>query len=178
MGRVLLIVVLLAGIIHTGHAQIFSVKGNVLSTLALSPEAGLECAVAPRWTMEAAVMVNPVRGRNFSMGFTSFSVNARWWKYKAFTGHFAGINALGGTFSMGRGSVEKGWYTALGASYGYAWMLSPRVNISLEGGIGIYYIHSLRRKRDSGEYDPECIHHLRKVMILPSRASVGISYLF
>ena len=66
----------------------------------------------------------------------------------------------------------------IGFSYGYAWLLSKRWNITAEIGIGIYRMTDTRRDRMPPEYEPIFIHHYKRWVVGPSRAEVSFNYLF
>ena len=71
-----------------------------------------------------------------------------------------------------------GWACGAGVSYGYAWMLSNRWNITVEGGIGIYRTKDTQRDPTVSDRDVEYIRHARRWVLAPSRLEVAVCYLF
>lgn len=66
----------------------------------------------------------------------------------------------------------------LGFSYGYAWLLSKRWNVTAEIGIGVFYMKDTRRDRIPPEYESIFIHHYKRWVVGPSRAEISFNYLF
>lgn len=75
----------------------------------------------------------------------------------------------------------RGWQTFVeirNYGYGYAWMLSKRWNITVEGGIGIYRTKDMQRDPTVSDRDVEYIRHARRWVLAPSRLEVAVCYLF
>ena len=72
----------------------------------------------------------------------------------------------------------KGGMAGLGFSYGYAWLLSKRWNVTAEIGIGVFYMKDTRRDRIPPEYESIFIHHYKRWVVGPSRAEISFNYLF
>ena len=106
-------------------------------------------------------------------------IGTKRWLYEAFVGHFIGGQLTYGNYLYG-GSRRyyKGDMAGIGFSYGYAWLLSKRWNITAEIGIGIYRMTDTRRDRMPPEYEPIFIHHYKRWVVGPSRAEVSFNYLF
>lgn len=66
----------------------------------------------------------------------------------------------------------------MGFSYGYAWLLAPRWNLSVEAGLGVYYMKDDKRDHLVPDDRDEYIYHNRRILLGPSKCSVGFTYLF
>ncbi len=72
----------------------------------------------------------------------------------------------------------KGWLTGLGFSYGYAWLIARRWNVSVEAGVGIYYMQDRKRDHHVPWSEDEYIRHNRRLVFAPSKCEVAFTYLF
>lgn len=106
-------------------------------------------------------------------------IGTKRWLYEAFVGHFIGSQLTYGNYLYG-GSRRyyKGGMAGLGFSYGYAWLLSKRWNVTAEIGIGVFYMKDTRRDRIPPEYESIFIHHYKRWVVGPSRAEISFNYLF
>ena len=105
----------------------------------------------------------------------------RYWLSESFKGHFFGAHLSGGIYNFGNlpfGSMEDYRYEGNlfggGFTYGYQWIISNRVNIGAEVGLG--YLHMDYNKF----YCPTCgerIDHYRSNYFGPTKIAVSIIYL-
>lgn len=180
--RIILTLLLFAalwGLPHKAEAQFFSVKVNALAALTGTVNVGLDAAVADKWTVDLSGYWNPINSESFSCRLYGVQAGTKRWLYEAFVGHFIGEQLTYDSYLYG-GSRHyyKGDMAGLGFSYGYAWLLSKRWNITAEIGIGVYYMNDTRRERVLPEYGPIYIHHYKRWVVGPSRAEVSFNYLF
>ena len=167
------------GLPHKAAAQFFSAKVNALAALTGTVNVGLDAAVADKWTVDISAYWNPINSDSFSCRLYGVQAGTKRWLYEAFVGHFIGGQLTYGSYLYG-GSRRyyKGDMAGLGFSYGYAWLLSKRWNITAEIGIGVYYMNDTRRERVLPEYGSIYIHHFKRWVVGPSRAEVSFNYLF
>ncbi len=145
------------------YAQKVAVKTNLLYDATATVNAGLEIALAPKWTLDISGNYN---AWDFSgdRKWKHFLVQpeARYWLCEKFNGHFFGLHLHGGEFNVGNvhtpfnlfgdcsSERHEGWYYGAGVSYGYQWVLGKRWNFELSAGIG--YVGA-----DYGRYEsPRC----------------------
>ena len=143
------------------EAQKLAVKANALSWLTTTPQAEVEGAVGPHWTVGLAGSWNPwTFGDNKKFKHWEVRPMGRYWLWEAFNGHFFGVNAEYAQFNVGGMKATpfglmfsdtdktryEGSYFGAGVSYGYSWMLSPRW--SIEGELGVGYRRSSYRSYD------------------------------
>lgn len=164
---------------HRAAAQFFSAKVNALAALTGTVNVGLDAAVADKWTLDVSGYWNPINTNSFSCRLYAAQIGTKRWLYEAFVGHFIGGQLTYGNYLYG-GSRRyyKGHMGGLGFSYGYAWLLSKRWNITAEIGIGVYRMTDTRRDRTPPEYEPIFIHHYKRWVVGPSRAEISFNYLF
>lgn len=98
-----------------------------------------------------------------------------------FKGHYLGVHATGGIFNFGNlplGILKdyrlEGQLYGGGLTYGYQWIISNRVNIGVDIGLGYLYV----------DYDkfycPTCgerVDHYRTNYLGPTKVGVSIIYL-
>ena len=160
-------------------AQFFSAKVNALAALTATVNVGVDAAVADKWTLDVSAYWNPINSDSFSCRLYAAQIGTKRWLYEAFVGHFIGGQLTYGNYLYG-GSRRyyKGGMAGLGFSYGYAWLLSKRWNVTAEIGIGVFYMKDTRRDRIPPEYESIIIHHYKRWVVGPSRAEISFNYLF
>ena len=103
----------------------------------------------------------------------------RYWFFEEYAGHFLGTHLAAAKYDIGgRRFHRKGWLTGLGVSYGYSWLLSTRWNLSVEAGLGLYYMKNTRRDHYVPDDRDEYIYRSRRLVLGPSKCTVGFTYLF
>lgn len=163
----------------SGRSAVFSAKVNALAALTATVNVGVDAAVADKWTLDLSAYWNPVNSDSFSCRLYAAQIGTKRWLYEAFVGHFIGSQLTYGNYLYG-GSRRyyKGGMAGLGFSYGYAWLLSKRWNVTAEIGVGVFYMKDTRRDRTLPEYESIIIHHYKRWVVGPSRAEVSFNYLF
>lgn len=103
----------------------------------------------------------------------------RRWRFEPHVGLFWGLHSTLAKYKVGNSRTRyNGWTTGIGSSVGYSWMLAKRWNLTLEGGIGIYYMDDLRWHPDPSPYEAIRYEHGRRVVLAPSKIEAAFSYLF
>lgn len=168
-------------------AQTFALKNNLAYDATTTPNLGFELKMAPRWTAQLNVGFNPFSfSDNRKLRHLLIMPQARYWLCEAFAGHYLSFNAAYvhynvsdihfplGLFPAVKDERRQGDLAAIGASYGYNFILSPHWSLELEGGADIGYCWSKVYK---------CMHCGRyigkddKAVLLP-RLAVNISYIW
>ena len=158
----LVVIFLMASAVESS-AQKVAVKTNGLYWTTATPNAGLEFAMAPRWTFELAGGYNPwtldkkdnVKAKHFLV-----TPEVRYWFCESFLGHFIGINGNYTQFNISgiyipdvfykhseggyfldslQHARSQGWAAGAGITYGYAWPVSRRWNMEFTLGLGWWY---------------------------------------
>lgn len=160
-------------------AQIFSIHADALAALTATVHIGAEVSVADKWSVEASGYWNPIHTPNLSARFHAVQAGVRYWFYESFVGHLLGGQLAYVNYDMGNRTERfHGHAFGLGLSYGYAWMLSKRWNVTLEVGIGLFRTKDTRRDPTVGDWEDEYIYHYRRWIVAPSKLGVSFSYLF
>lgn len=147
-------------------SQNFAIKTNVLYNATATPNLQAEVKVAPRHTVGVSAGFNPwpvkenftYDGDNRKMRHVLVQPMWRYWFCSAFAGHFVSTNVAYIHYNVSNIKFPLGLYPgvdkerrqgntfAIGASYGYSWILSPRWSIEAEGGVDVGYANSKRYK--------------------------------
>lgn len=141
----------------SARGQNVAVKTNLLYDIAaFTANAGVEIGLAPRWTLDLSGNYNGwTLSHDRKWKHWLAQPEARYWFCDRFAGHFVGVHALGGQYNIGglKNGVKflgtdfsklsdhryQGWFTGLGAAYGYDWILGKHWNLEAEIGIGWMY---------------------------------------
>ena len=180
-------------------AQNFAAKSNVVYWASTTPNAGVECSIAPRFTFELEGAYNPWtlnRENNMKVKHWLVSPEFRYWFCEAFQGHFIGINGNFTQFNMGSVSVPlqkvfinlapenapvtdlsvsraEGWAVGAGITYGYAFPIARRWNMELTVGYGWWYTnYDQYESRKCGLFQQEVSRHAL------GPATAGISFIY
>lgn len=176
------------------QAQDVALKTNLLYDATATINAGVEVALAPKWSLDVS--------GNFNAW--SFSDGKRWkhwlvqpelryWLCREMGGHFFAFHLLGGQYNVGHVNLDflsflgsnfkdfrhlrhQGWYGGAGIGYGYSWLLSKHWNIEAEIAVGyiysrydVYECAGCGKKIDSGRHNN---------YVGPTKAAVNLIYVF
>ena len=177
--KTILLLLVILGISQGVKAQYYGVRLNTLALTTGTLNAGFEVMLGDKYTADISAYWNPVKAKNLQMQFVAVQPGIRRWFYESYTGHFVAAHLAYAHYSVGGSDhYSKGWLTGIGVSYGYAWPLSKRWNLSVEAGLGIYYMRDTKRAHYVGEFDDEYIRRYRRWNLLPSKCEVSFTYLF
>lgn len=175
----LCLLLLAAAMPRDARAQIFSVRANVLAATTATLNVGAEVAVADKWSVEVSAYWNPLHTSNLSARFRALQAGSRYWLYESFVGHFIGQHITYVSYDVGNATYRyKGHAYGIGISYGYAWMLSTRWNITAEAGIGLYRTRDVRRDVAASDWQTEYRYHNRRWTLAPSKLEISFNYIF
>ena len=134
----------------TASAQSVALKTNLLHWAVMAtPNASLEVALAPRWTLDITGGLNlwTFPGNSKAIHWLA-QPEARYWFCDIFNGHFIGLHLHGGQYNVGNVDIPlgrlkafkddryQGYYYGAGLSYGYQWVLSRHWNAEASIGAG------------------------------------------
>ena len=123
------------------NAQRLAVSTNAVYWAMLSPNMNVEFALSRHSSVsiEAAALPWNISDKN-SIAHITVSPDYKYWFNMPFFGHYAGINALYSSYQQVKNSETKtGNIVALGANYGYAFLINRRFNVVPNIGIGAGY---------------------------------------
>lgn len=173
-------------------AQKAAIKTNLLYDASLSPNLGLEVALAPKWTIDVSGQLNLWSIRGHKWRHWLVQPEARYWFCRRFQGHFLGLHVLGGEYNAGniphgfkflgtdfsnlKDRRYEGWGAGAGIAYGYDWAVHPHWNVEAEIGIGwIYTRYDVYPCAKCGTKLATDRHHN---YFGPTKAALNIVYLF
>lgn len=153
----LLFLILLTGNIISAKAQNVAVKNNILYDASTTPNFGIELRLSNKWTAGINVGLNPwTFSDNKKLKHLLVAPQLRYWLCESFSGHYFGANIAYvhynvsdikfpfGLYSGVDGERRQGDLAAIGASYGYSWILSPHWSLEAEAGLDLGYTWSDR----------------------------------
>lgn len=175
------------------QAQDVAVKTNLLYDATATINAGVEVAIAPRWTLDISGNFNGWN-QSHQRRWKHWLVQpeARYWFCDPFAGHFLGMHLHGGQYNVGglNNSISflgtdfsglsdyryQGWFLGAGVAYGYSVILGRHWNMEFEIGIGYAYTR----------YDQfNCVGCGRKIKedqdhhyFGPTKAAINLIYTF
>lgn len=173
-------------------AQTVGVKSNLLYDAALSPNIGVEVAVAPKWSVEVSGNFNNWAVNDHKWKHWFVQPEARYWLCESLSGHFFAVNAIAGEYNVGNISgggnflgsdfsqlADKryeGFGIGLGIGYGYTWMLNKHWSIEAELTAGwIYTRYDVYPCTDCGrKLEEDKTHHY----VGPTKTAVNLIYVF
>lgn len=198
----LLILLLLTGIFCSAtraHAQKWAVKTNLLYWATGTLNAGGELTVGKHSTFNLTCNFNPwTYGTDAKIQHWFFRPEYRYWVTEAHTRLFFGLHVMGGGFEIGgfrvpligdrieqlknlQDAYRKGTFVAAGVGLGYAFYLSPHLNLEVSGGVGLARIkHHAEPNTKSPNWTgtpwrgADRVHYLP----VPTELSVSLVYLF
>lgn len=162
---------------HSGHAQFYSVKTNVLEIASLGTvNADVSMMVAPNWTINFDIACNPwTYGDNLKLKHWLVEPGARYWFWQTYTGGFVSMYGMGSRFNGGINKRYDGYGFGVGATYGYAWAIAKRWNVEAEIGMGLLWSrHSVNECRTCGAV----LAPTRSYLSPSPKLGVSIVYLF
>ena len=193
----IIVAICLTAFVGTAQAQKVGGKTNALYWASATPNAGIEFALADRWTMEVAGGYNPWtfnKESNLKAKHWLVSPEVRYWFCESFHGHFIGLNAnytqfnmsgmpLPNTFITLRSNAPSaetmsdaricGWAVGAGITYGYQFLISPRWNLELTAGFGWWYTEYDRfESRKCGMFEQAVYKHAL------GPTSLGVSFIY
>ena len=176
------------------RAQQVAVKSNLLYDIAaLTANAGVEVALASRWTLDLSANYNGwTLSHERRWKHWLVQPEARYWFCDRFARHFLGFHLLGGEYNVGgvKNGIKlfgtdfsnlserryQGWAVGAGLAYGYAWVLGRHWNLEAEIGVGYAYTrYDVYRCAGCGKRVAEDrSHHY----VGPTKAAINLVYVF
>lgn len=175
------------------QSQKAAVKTNLISDGFFNPNAAVEFAVAPKWTVDLSGQFNLWKlSHDRQWRHWILQPEARYWFCDRFSSHFVGAHVLGGQFNIGGLNIPfsflgtdfrkikdtryQGWFGGAGVAYGYDWVINEHWNIEAEIGVGWVYTRSDRfRCVGCGKKILENIPHN---YIGPTKIAANVEYIF
>ncbi|MBE9488535.1 MAG: DUF3575 domain-containing protein [Bacteroidetes bacterium] len=161
-------------------SQVSGVKINAPLLLVGVLNAEIETAISPSFSFNTAIHCYPFKKVIFTdKEMTGFTIQPglRYWIRGLYSGCFIGAYFTGG---MGAFTSSRHYFNVLGlgagASFGYAWMISPRFNLEFEVGGSLAYVRYDATPLDENRTDAR--YGRSKIAPIPSKLGVNLVYLF
>lgn len=183
---------LLAASCSSAFAQKAALKTNLVSDALLSPNVGVEFAVAPKWTINTAGQVNFWTVNDHKWKHWLVQPEVRYWFCRHFSGHFLGFHAIGGQYNFGNIDADfkflgsdfsnlkdrryQGWGVGAGIGYGYDWILSRHWNLEAEIGFG--WIYTRFDSYPCAHCGSKLDHNKPHNYVGPTKAAINLVYVF
>lgn len=160
----------------------WGVKSNLLLDLTGSISLGAEIKTGEKYSFDLSVSYNPWEFNvNKNMKHILVQPEMRYWLCEPFNGHFFGVHGLYAHYNLTglpfsdymKNSRLQGDLYGVGLSYGYQWSLSKRW--SLEGNIGVGYVHA-SYDRYACKTCRDYIGSESKNYFAPTKASLSVIY--
>lgn len=187
-----LLILFVLGMLPGAEGQNIGIKTNFIGDALLSPNLGIEAALASKWSVDLTTQGNFWNIHNHRWRHWAVQPEARYWFCERFAGHFLGVHAVGGIYNFGNIKNDirflgcdftkladrryQGWAAGAGVAYGHAWVLGMNWNLEAELGVGwmytrydVYPCTVCGQKLESG-----MDHHY----FGPTKAALSLVYLF
>ena len=185
------IIVLLFCASHSLNAQNVALKTNLLYDATATVNAGVEVALAPKWTLDISGNLNAWNfSDNRKWKHWLVQPEVRWWFCNKFMRSFLAFHVLGAQYNVGNLPTDfkfkydfsklkkyryEGWAVGAGVAYGYDWALAKHFNIEFELGMGVIYT-------EFEKFDcPVCgskVGENEKFKVAPTKAAISLVFPF
>lgn len=161
-------------------AQVFGVNTNFLGLATGTINVGFDFKVANHWSIEVPIYINPIVSDKFSLLSASIQPALKYWFYNVFVGHYIALSNLSSYYQISTrsDSIDKGWLTGGGLSYGYSFILSRSWSMNVEVGFGAYYAKYDNYKRYLDHTEDKYVYARSNILLLPARTMWGVTYHF
>lgn len=160
-------------------AQRMALTSNLLEDAVLTPNLGLDIVVADRQSIAFDVSFAPYKlSEKFHNKHMALRAGYKYWFSQALYAHYLSIDGVVSSSDVRIGSLgARDEYIALGVGYGYSFIISKRLNIVPNLGIGLAY-GSRYDGTDHMAGPNEGIHATSTVRFMPvvTRLAVTIQY--
>lgn len=161
----------------TGRAQFYSLGANIPALGTATVNAELSMTLDRKWSLHLPVYYNPFVFKN-NKKIQNFSVfpGLRYWLLESYVRGFAGVNAIGSKYHFSWKDYRyEGLAFGAGISAGYAYLLSPRWNLEVQGGIGLVWAdYTKYRCEECGKK----IANENGWYLIPNQIAISLIYLF
>lgn len=157
------------------YSQQHSVSTNGVSWGTLSLNGEYSVRIGSKQSVHVPFSWNPwTFSGNKKMKHFTVSPQWRYWTRESYLGHFLGGNLIGSRYNVGLDEYRfEGWAYGAGVSWGYAWLLSKRLNLEVQAGIGV--VRTNYTRFDCGTCG-DFLSKESKWFMVPNRLAVSLVY--
>lgn len=173
-----------------GASAQVAVKTNLLYDATATANAGIEFALARKWSFDLSGNLNAWYMGDQTWKHWMAQPEVRYWFCDRFAGHFVGAHVLGGQFNIGnfnrdvrfiggtfeQGRRYQGWGAGLGVAYGFAWVLGRHLNLEAEIGAG--WVHTWYDEYECRDCERLAVPDLEHDYLGPTKAALNLVYVF
>lgn len=166
----------------------FALKTNFVYWATLTPNLGVEVGLGKRTTINLFGGYNPWNWKgsednNSKLVHFIVQPEFRFWTCERFNGHNFGVNMIFSQYNIGGKTVPllfeprfryEGYAWGAGVSYGYHWMLSPRLGLEFSAGVGVLSINY--KKYDCAKCG-DLVEDAKKIYFGPTKAAISLVFL-
>ena len=170
------------------HQPALALKTNLLGSVGLAPNLGIEIAAGLRSTLDLTVSWNPWNKKETLADYKQLMhwiarAEYRRWNCERFNGHFFGAHALVAKYNVSGHGIPllfdkqyryEGYAFGAGISYGYHWAFAPKWGLEFNIGVGVAYMKYDRYDCWLCQTDYTSSN---KVYFGPTRAGVSLVFL-
>lgn len=173
--------------------QKVAIKTNLLYDATSTVNAGIEIALAKKWTFDVSGNWNSWSRTESVLWKHAFAQpELRYWFCDRFSGHFIGLHGHGGRYNMGNlnNNIKildidfsplsnyryQGWFAGGGLTYGHAFILGEHWN--LEMGLGVGYAYTKYDKFECAECGSKLAEDVPFHYYGLTKAFINLVYLF
>lgn len=161
----------------SAHGQSYSLGVNIPAAATATINAEVSMTLNRKWSLHLPVYYNPFVFRD-NRKWQNFTLmpGVRYWLRESYVNGFIGANAIASKYHITwKDSRYEGKAFGMGISIGYAWMLAPRWNLEIEGGISL--VRADYTKYECERCGPKKGEYSRWLAI-PNKLALSLIYLF
>lgn len=173
------IIIFIVFMMINAKAQMSAVRINALALMTGTLNIAFDVKISPKYTLDFSLYLNPISVKAYRSKGVLLSFDLKRWHYQPHVGPFWGICSTYSKYDFGDDvKYYKGFMIGLGTSYGYSILLSNRLNLTIEGGLGLFFMKDKKQRYKKSGYNDVLIYHYRRLIVAPIKLEIGFSYLF
>lgn len=177
MKKLLILVIIISLTKTFCTAQKFGVGTDMISLTTGTFNIETSVIVTKKITLHLPFSWNPFTLKNnYKIKHIAIQPGIRWWFWHGYSEFYFGAHLLTSVFNLAVSHERReGWAGGASLTFGYAWMLSNRVNLEIEAGGGPIYTEYDKFERETcGDY----LDTKKGIIFFPTRLSCSLFFLF
>ena len=137
--RYILVVIFMIAASKTVNAQRLALTTNLFEDAIATPNIGVDVVLADKQSLTFDASFAPYKLADaFHNKCMTFRLGYKFWLNQALYGHYVGVDLVANSSDIGLAKWNfKDEYIGVGASYGYAFIISKRLNLVPHIGLGV-----------------------------------------
>lgn len=139
--RWILVVILMITAGKSVNAQRLALTTNLFEDAIVTPNIGVDVVITDKQSFSFDASYAPYKLADaFHNKCMTYRLGYKFWLNQAFYGHYLGMDLVANSSDVGLAKWHfKDEYLGVGASYGYAFIISKRLNLVPHIGVGVAY---------------------------------------